>query len=59
MFGESVEKGEPTGTDVPLEDSETKWEFKIGENGEINGQHSTAAMTKVFIQARGIFSYSF
>lgn len=47
MFGEAIDKGEPTGTDVPLEDSETKWEYKVGDDGKIIGPHTTAAMTKL------------
>jgi len=50
MFGEAIDKGESTAsviTDKPLEDSETKWEYKIGEDGKITGPHTTEVMTKL------------
>ena len=46
MFGDPIES-EKDGGDASLEDSETKWEYKIGEDGELTGPLTTSAMTKV------------
>ena len=45
MFGDSepVKSGET----AELEDQDTKWEYKIGEDGKITGPLTTTAMIKV------------
>ena len=48
MFGDPIDNDEGDGENVPLEDSETKWEYKIGENGKITGSLTTSAMIKVW-----------
>jgi len=50
MFGEGVDKGESaaqTTEDATLEDSETKWEYKTGEDGTVTGPLTTSAMIKL------------
>ena len=47
MFGDPIDNDEGDGEKAPLEDSETKWEYKIGENGEMTGPLTTSAMIKV------------
>lgn len=48
MFGDPIDNDEGDGDNAPLEDSETKWEYKIGENGKITGSLTTSAMIKVW-----------
>jgi len=47
MFGDPIDNDEGDGEKAPLEDSETKWEYKIGENGEMTGPLTTSAMIKL------------